>query len=107
MPHLATFQQGCVAAAGLFAVIERKPAQVNASSDSHDGEAAADAAEMQLAPAAPGMIGARQLAPAGCPRGDLELSNISFAYPARPERPVLEGLNLTFPAGQWVVAGGQ
>ena len=99
MPHLATFQQGCVAAAGLFAVIERKPAQVNASSDSHDREAAADAAEMQLALAAPVMSGPRQLAPAGGVRGDLELSNISFAYPARPERPVFQGLNLTFPAG--------
>jgi hypothetical protein len=65
MPHLATFQQGCVAAAGLFAVIERKPAQVNASSDSHDREAAADAAEMQLALAAPVMSGPRQLAPKG------------------------------------------
>ena len=88
-----------MAAAGLFAVIERKPAQVNASSDSHDREAAADAAEMQLALAAPVMSGPRQLAPAGGVRGDLELSNISFAYPARPERPVFQGLNLTFPAG--------
>lgn len=84
MPHLATFQQGCVAAAGLFGVIERPSAQ--APSDGTASKGAIVLAEAALPP------------PEVC-RGDLELADVHFAYPARPQRPVFTGLNLVFPAG--------
>ncbi|PRW59338.1 ATP-binding cassette transporter [Chlorella sorokiniana] len=85
MPHLATFQQGCVAAAGLFGVIERKSAQATSNR-------AAPSGALVLAEAA--------LPPPEVCRGDLELADVHFAYPARPQRPVFSGLNLVFPAGK-------
>lgn len=32
--------------------------------------------------------------------GDITLENVNFAYPSRPELKILEGLNVTFPAGK-------
>ena len=32
-------------------------------------------------------------------KGDIELENINFAYPTRPDRPVFNGFNLIIPAG--------
>ncbi len=84
MPHLATFQQGCVAAASLFGVIERPSAQAPSSG-------AAPNSALVLAEAA--------LPPPEVCRGDVELADLHFAYPARPQRPVFSGLNLVFPAG--------
>lgn len=84
MPHLATFQQGCVAAAGLFGVIERPSAQVVTNSTTANGT-------LVLAEAA--------LPPPEVCHGDLELADVHFAYPARPQRPVFSGFNLAFPAG--------
>ncbi|KAI7841858.1 hypothetical protein COHA_004387 [Chlorella ohadii] len=85
MPHLATFQQGCVAAASLFGVIERPSAQAPSSG-------AAPNSALVLAEAA--------LPPPEVCRGDVELADLHFAYPARPQRPVFSGLNLVFPAGK-------
>ncbi|EFN57797.1 hypothetical protein CHLNCDRAFT_51094 [Chlorella variabilis] len=108
MPHLAVFQQGCVAAASLFAVIERTSAQASpagtapititlTSSQAGAGQGkAAPKSSRIVYTAADG-----QLVPAGAScRGDLELSCVSFAYPARLERPVFQGLSLVFPAGK-------
>jgi ABC-type multidrug transport system fused ATPase/permease subunit len=111
MPHLAVFKQGCVAAAGLFTVIERTPAQASSASG--------DAVVVTFTASQGGAVGPSKVAPAAkssqvvytgedgelvpagkaC-RGDLELANITFAYPARPDRPVFKGLNLLFPAGK-------
>ncbi len=41
-----------------------------------------------------------QLVPAGGCMGKLELDRVTFAYPARPQRNVLRGLSLAFPAGE-------
>jgi ABC-type multidrug transport system fused ATPase/permease subunit len=107
MPHLAVFQQGCVAAAGLFAVIERKPEQQpggDALTASFTGSLLGDGVE-QLKPAPRANVvhvrADSQLAPAAvrC-RGDLELAALEFAYPARPGRPIFQGVNLVFPAGR-------
>lgn len=35
-----------------------------------------------------------------CANGDIVLENVNFAYPARPEVKVLDGLTLRFPAGK-------
>ena len=43
-----------------------------------------------------------------CPdsvQGRLELRDVSFAYPARPEHNVYNGINLTIEAGQTVALG--
>lgn len=113
MPHLAVFQQGCVAAASLFAVIERTSAQASpagtapititlTSSQAGAGQGkAAPKSSRIVYTAADG-----QLVPAGAScRGDLELSCVSFAYPARLERPVFQGLSLVFPAGGDLLPG--
>ncbi|GMN63161.1 hypothetical protein TIFTF001_032223 [Ficus carica] len=40
-------------------------------------------------------------------RGEVEFKNIYFSYPSRPDTPVLQGLNLTIPAGRKVgLVGG-
>lgn len=90
MPHLATFQQGCVAAATLFSVVERKPLQGGPQPAGAPGRAGA------LVPAA--CADAALPPPEAC-RGDLELAEVHFTYPARPQLPVFSGLNLVFPAG--------
>lgn len=110
MPHLAVFKQGCVAAAGLFSVIERAPAQAAGGSGGDvvvtftTGQAGT-VGPAKVAPAAKTSqvlypSDGAQLVPAGAAcRGDLELANVTFAYPARPDRPVFSSLNLLFPAG--------
>ena len=59
MPHLHAFQRGCSAAANLFAIIARRPT---------------------INPDAPGQT-------LDDVRGDLELQDVTFSYPARPDRP--------------------
>ncbi len=39
--------------------------------------------------------------------GDIEFSNVGFAYPTRPDMPVLKGVSLSIPAGQKVALVGQ
>lgn len=56
---------------------------------------------LALAPA-----GGFPLMPAGGCRGELELARVTFAYPARPQRNVLRGLSLAFPAGEGGGRGG-
>ncbi|KAE8748625.1 ABC-transporter, subfamily B member 02 [Frankliniella occidentalis] len=47
------------------------------------------------------------LIPEGKPQGQLDFSNVSFAYPTRSDVTVLNGLNLTIPAGAMTaVVGG-
>lgn len=33
-------------------------------------------------------------------RGDIELENVVFAYPARPERRIFDGFSLTIASGE-------
>ena len=48
-------------------------------------------------------------------RGDIELENIDFCYPARPDKRIFDGFSLTIPAGRegrpyrrcWCAAGRQ
>jgi ATP-binding cassette, subfamily B, bacterial len=39
--------------------------------------------------------------------GDIEFSNVAFAYPTRPDMPILKGVNLSIPAGRKVALVGQ
>lgn len=40
-------------------------------------------------------------------RGEIEFKGIYFSYPSRPDTPILQGLNLTIPAGKTVgLVGG-
>ncbi|KAK9268408.1 hypothetical protein L1049_000158 [Liquidambar formosana] len=40
-------------------------------------------------------------------RGEIEFKDIDFSYPSRPDTPILQGLNLKFPAGKTVgLVGG-
>lgn len=36
-------------------------------------------------------------------RGDIELENVVFCYPARPDRRIFDGFSLTIPAGNVLV----
>lgn len=98
MPHLAVFQRGCVAAASLFAVIELPPAQQAEVSTLQPGRSPEHFSCGQLALADPSLQ-------QGGVNGDLELAEVSFSFPSRPERSVLSGLSLVFPAGG--KAGGE
>ncbi len=39
-------------------------------------------------------------------RGDIQLSGVHFAYPTRPDVPILRGLDLTIPAGEFLAVVG-
>ena len=78
-PNLQYFQRGKASGANIFTVIKRKPT-VN------DAEA--------------------QTAPAAC-NGNVELRNVHFAYPARPENPVFREFSLKVPAGKTIALVGE
>ncbi len=40
------------------------------------------------------------------PRGEVQLSNVTFRYPSRPDSPALNNLSLTLQPGQKVARGG-
>ncbi|CAF5213624.1 unnamed protein product, partial [Rotaria magnacalcarata] len=39
--------------------------------------------------------------------GEIKLENVQFTYPARPEQPILQTVNLTIPSGKTVALVGQ
>ena len=78
-PNLQYFQRGKASGASIFTIIKRKPT-VN------DAEA--------------------QAAPAAC-SGNVELRNVHFAYPARPENPVFKDFCLKVPAGKTIALVGE
>ncbi len=78
-PNLQYFQRGKASGAQVFAVIARQP---------NIGDAQA------------------QAPPAAC-EGNVELHNISFAYPARPENPVFRDFSLRVPSGKTVALVGE
>lgn len=79
VPALSYFRQGCSAGASLFRTIETKPS---------------------IDPEGPGEI-LKDI------QGKLELSDLDFCYPSRPDRTVFEKLNLTIPAGATVALVGE
>ncbi|XP_066999280.2 multidrug resistance protein homolog 49 isoform X2 [Anabrus simplex] len=78
-PYLEAFAVARGAAAAVFSVIEQKP---NIDSLSEEGLRPADL------------------------KGDIELKDVHFQYPARPEIKVLQGLNLTIKRGETVALVG-
>ena len=78
-PNLQYFQQGQVSAARLFSILDRK-SEIDA-----DG---------------PGKV-------LKSVEGIVELREVVFAYPARSDKPVFDGLNLTVPAGATVALVGE
>ncbi|GBF96721.1 ABC transporter B family-like [Raphidocelis subcapitata] len=78
-PVLQNFTKGQAAAGRLRAVRDRAPA---------------------IDAAAPG------LEPAGGARGEIELRRVAFAYPARPDAPVMADFSLRVPAGKTVALVG-
>ncbi len=78
-PNLKYFQRGKASGAAVFRIIARKPA-------------IGDATVHQL--------------PAAC-EGNVELRNVHFAYPARPENPVFKDFCLQVPSGKTVALVGE
>ena len=78
-PCLQYFQKGKAAGASVFAIISRRPV----------------IADMPSAPT-----------PASC-EGRVELRNVGFAYPARPENPVFKDFSLQVPSGKTVALVGE
>mmetsp|Transcript_10713 Transcript_10713/g.25404 ORF Transcript_10713/g.25404 Transcript_10713/m.25404 type:complete len:1267 (+) Transcript_10713:289-4089(+) len=78
-PCIVAFQNGRIAGARLFAVIDRAP-----SIDLHKGGRTIEAVA-----------------------GEVSLRGVEFAYPSRPEAKVLDGVSLTARAGQTVALVGQ
>lgn len=72
MPHIRQFDAGRVAAARIFAGLARQP---TIKCQANEG------------------VRLEQL------RGDIELKNVDFAYPARPDVQLFKNFNLTIPAG--------
>lgn len=78
-PNLQYFQKGKASGASVFAVIARRPV-------------------IRDMPSA--------TAPAGC-EGRVELRNVGFAYPARPENPVFKDFSLRVESGKTVALVGE
>ena len=78
-PNLKYFQRGKASGAAVFRIIARKPV-------------IGDATVQQL--------------PAAC-EGNVELRNVHFAYPARPENPVFKDFCLQVPSGKTVALVGE
>lgn len=66
--------------------------------------AASRVAEVLDEPAEP--VGPDGPAPTGRVRGAVEFANVWFAYPSRPEEPVLQGINLAVRAGEKIALVG-
>jgi len=66
-----------------------------------DGAAAPVAAvgRLKTATAAAGTVTSGALPATGMPSAQIRFRNVTFAYPAAPDRPVLSGLDLDIPAG--------
>jgi ABC-type multidrug transport system fused ATPase/permease subunit len=66
-----------------------------------DGAAGPVAAvgRLKTATAAAGTVTSGSLSATGMPAAQIRFRNVSFAYPAAPDRPVLSGLDLDIPAG--------
>ena len=78
-PNLQYFQKGKASGASVFAIIARRPVIADTASAA---------------------------APAGC-EGHLELRNVGFAYPARPENPVFKDFSLRVAAGKTIALVGE
>lgn len=78
-PNLQYFQKGKTSGASVFAVIARRPV-------------------IRDTPSA--------IAPPGC-EGRVELRNVGFAYPARPENPVFNNFSLRVESGKTVALVGE
>jgi len=78
-PNLKYFQRGKASGAAVFRIIARKPV-------------IGDATVQQM--------------PAAC-EGNVELRNVHFAYPARPENPVFRDFCLQVPSGKTVALVGE
>src|SRR5215475_7138342 len=74
-----------------------------------DGAAAPVAAIARLKAAMPsaGTIASGTRLPGGMPARHIRLRDVTFAYPAAPDRPVLTGLDLEIPAGSSLAIVGQ
>ncbi|XP_025013797.2 putative multidrug resistance protein [Ricinus communis] len=80
LPNLTAITEATVAATRIFEMIDRSP-----SIDSEDKKGKA----------------------LSYVRGEIEFKDIYFSYPSRPDTPILQGLNLTIPAGKTVgLVGG-
>lgn len=78
-PNLQYFQKGKAAGASVFAIIARRPVITDMLSAS---------------------------APASC-EGQVELRNVGFAYPARPDNPVFKDFSLRVASGKTVALVGE
>ncbi|KAG9292640.1 hypothetical protein G9A89_007012 [Geosiphon pyriformis] len=80
-PHFASIGNACGAAAALFAVIDRVPLiDVNSSNGKKLSKSTV--------------------------KGKIEIKNVNFHYPQRPDVPVLKNFNLSIEAGQTVALVG-
>lgn len=80
LPNLTSITEATVASTRIFEMIDRTP-----SIDSEDKKGKA----------------------LSYVRGEIEFKGIYFSYPSRPDTPILNGLNLTVPAGKTVgLVGG-
>ncbi|KAK4286055.1 hypothetical protein QN277_002666 [Acacia crassicarpa] len=75
LPHLTAIMEASVAVTRLFEMIDKMP-----TTDS----------------------GGKKRRALSYVRGEIEFQNVYFSYPSRPDTPVLQGLNLTVPAGKRV-----
>jgi ABC-type bacteriocin/lantibiotic exporter with double-glycine peptidase domain len=74
-----------------------------------DGAAAPVAAVARLSAAmgTAGTVASGRLPASGMPARQINFRDVTFAYPARPDRPVLNGLSLEIPAGSSLAIVGQ
>jgi ABC-type multidrug transport system fused ATPase/permease subunit len=74
-----------------------------------DGSAAPVAAVLRLKPAmeSAGALSSGEHDPAGMPASEIRFRDVTFRYPGTDGPPVLEGLNLTIPAGSSLAIVGQ
>ncbi|GLE08449.1 hypothetical protein PINS_up019632 [Pythium insidiosum] len=81
-PNVSAVAEGIGAAAQLYEILDTTP-EIDASRD----------------------VDGSSIAPSQC-NGDVTIQGVHFAYPSRPEAPILRGLDVHIPAGQTVAFVG-
>lgn len=84
-PSMAAFAKARVAAAKIFRIIDHRP---GISSSSRDGEGDGGGVELESV------------------TGRVEMRGVDFAYPSRPDVPILRGFSLSVPAGKTIALVG-
>lgn len=107
VPHLTTMTKGKNSIASLLTVIQDDPSRfISRNSFSIDNTFSAAISKPSPKRASSGPLTLKGVRPCRC-HGEFNFNHISFAYPSRPENPVLRDISLFIPPGETTfIVGG-